>query len=565
PGDGMWALIDPTDPNLVWSTSTNSDTGQVYVWDRRTQQADEVSPVARNNSDAPASLAYRFNWDTPIAFTPGSQPRVLVGGNVLFESADRGRSWTAISPDLTRNEKSHQRASGGPIDLDISGAETSDTILDVETTSLAPATIWVGTDDGLVQLTRDAGAHWANVTPASWPAWCRVSTVEPGHYSASTAYAAVDCHMLGDDRPHVYLTDDGGANWRSIASNLPPGRFVRSVREDVRDRNLLFAGTQRGVYVSFDRGNSWQSLRLNMPATAVYDLEIAPQTDDLLVASHGRGLWILDDLRALRALPVARAAAGATLFVPRDAYRMWQASPVNSFTNGTLPDNEFVGENPPYGALLSYYLRKPVTPRPTIDILSNGKVVRHLTGDDVPNAAGINRTSWDLNEDGPVQWHGTYKENRGPTEGPEAIPGAFTVRLQANGLTVEQPLRVLGDPRDKASLQQYAYRHDFLTTIYSELNVVDTMLNEIDAALKHSNAQQAAELRSFQKELTYNPRNVEDLGAPPGLRDRLLDVIARLGSSFQAPTQSQVAEAADLRRLYDKLVAEWGHVHPETP
>jgi photosystem II stability/assembly factor-like uncharacterized protein len=561
PGDGMWALVDPTDPNLIWTTSTNSDTGQVYLWDRRTQQADEVSPSARNNSAAPATLPYRFNWETPIAFTTGSQPRALVGGNVVFASADRGRTWTVISTDLTRNEKSHQQASGGPIDLDVSGAETSDTILDIETTKLAAGVVWVGTDDGLVQLTRDGGAHWTNVTPASAPPWCRVSTIEPGHFAAGTAYAAVDCHLVGDDRPHVYLTDDYGTTWRSIAMSLPSNYFVRSIREDTHNGNLLYAGTQRGVWISFDRGDHWESLRLNMPATAIYDLEIAPQTDDLLVASHGRGLWILDDLRPLQELGRASASAGATLFSPRDAYRMWQWSPVNAFTSGTLPANEFVGDNPEYGALLSYYFSHAAAHRPTLEIVdANGRVVRHLDGKDVPNETGINRTAWDLAEDGAEQWHGTYKENRGPEEGPEAVPGAYTVRLHADGQTVQQTLRVLPDPRDNVPLAKYMARHDFLAAIDGELGAVDRMLNQVDARLAHASPVQAAALRAFRAKLTYNPRNVEDLGEPPGLRDRLLDMLSRLGSSFQPPTAAQSAEAADLHALFEETSAEYARL-----
>ncbi|MGA8534700.1 MAG: hypothetical protein WB615_11370 [Candidatus Tumulicola sp.] len=561
PGDGMWALVDPTDPNLVWTTSTNSDTGQVFLWDRRTQQVEELSPFARSNSMAPATLAYRFNWDTPIAFTAGSQPRVLVGGNVVFESADRGRHWTAISPDLTRNEKSHQQASGGPIDLDISGAETSDTILDIETTKLASGVMWVGTDDGLVQLTRDGGTHWSSVTPASAPPWCRVSTVEPGHYSAATAYAAIDCHMVGDDRPHLYLTDDYGTTWRSIVSNLPADRFVRSVREDVRNGNLLYAGTQRGMWISFDRGNHWESLRLNMPATAVYDIEIQPITDDLLVASHGRGLWILDDLRPLQELRSAESAASVTFFAPRDAFRMWQWAPVNAFLDGTLPDNEFVGDNPEYGALLTYYLAKAAVHRPTLDIVdARGRVIRHIDGEAVPNTAGINRTSWDLSEDGPERWLGTFKENRGPEQGPEAVPGTFTVRLNVDGRTAEQTLRVLPDPRDKATQQEYALRHDFLAAIDDELGAVDKMLNQIDARMKRGDSNQAAALRAFVAKLTYNPRNVEDLGGPPGLRDRLIDLGGRLGTSFQAPTAAQAAEAADLHALFETISAQYAQL-----
>ncbi|MEO6834872.1 MAG: hypothetical protein ABI231_03080 [Candidatus Tumulicola sp.] len=557
PGDGMWALVDPTDPNLVWSTSTNSDTGQVYLWDRRTQQAYEVSPSARNNSQAPASLPYRFNWDTPIAFTNGPQPHVLVGGNVVFESADRGQHWRVISPDLTRNEKSHQQASGGPIDLDISGAETSDTILDIEMSKLANGLMWVGTDDGLVQLTRDDGAHWNDVTPPGVLPWGRVSTVEPGHYSAATAYVAIDRHMLGDAHPYVYATDDYAATWRSIAANLPPGRFVRSIREDIENPNLLYAGTQRGVWVSLDRGGHWQSLRLNMPASAIYDIEIQPLNDDLLIASHGRGVWILDDLRPLQQLTRAQAS-GTTFFAPQDAYRMWQAAPVNTFENGTLPENEFVGDNPDYAALLSYYLPKPAIHRPTLEIVnSQGRVVRHLDGKDVPNVAGINRTSWDLAEDGPTQWLGTFRENRGFEEGPEAIPGTYAIRLYVDGRTVPQTLSVVADPRDAVPMEQYVRRHDFLAEIDAEFGSVDKMLNDIDARLKHADTRQATALRALQRKLTYAPRNVEDLGGHPGLRDRLFDLRTRIGNSFQGPTAAAISEAADLKALCAALSAQY--------
>ncbi len=559
PGDGMWALVDPSDPDLIWSTSTNSDTGQVFLWSRRTEQADEVSPSARYNSQAPATLPYRFNWETPIAFTHDAQPRVLVGGNVVFESADRGRHWTILSPDLTRNDKSHQRASGGPISLDISGAETSDTILDVESSKLAPGLIWVGTDDGLVQVTRD-GAHWNDVTPPDLPAWGRVSTVEPGHFAPGTAYAAVDRHMLGDDRPYAFATDDYGKTWHAISGNLPADRFVRSIREDVKDPNLLYAGTQRGVFVSFDRGTRWQSLRLNMPATAIYDLELQPATDDLIVASHGRGVWILDDLRPLREL-VNAESAGTTLFAPRNAYLMWQWSPINSFSNGSLPDNEFVGENPDDGVLLTYYLRKPARQHPTLLIVdARGRVVRHLDGKDVPNEAGVNRTSWDLAEDGPEQWHRTFRENRGPDEGADVVPGTYSVELHVDGRTLRQTAVVLADPRDPAPLDRYVRRYDFLTELYAEVGGTDRLLNGIDDLLKSAGPARAATLRAFRAGLTYNPRNVEDLGEPPGVRERLLDLISRLSSSFQAPTAAQVAEGAALKTLYQDAGAGYAQL-----
>lgn len=563
PGDGMWALLDPRDGHLIWSTSTNSDTGQVFLFDERTQQVAEVSPYARSNSGPPYALRYRFNWDSPLAFTASEQPQVLVGGNVVFESADRGQTWRVISPDLTRDEKSHQQNSGGPIDLDLSGAETSDTILDIETTRLDPATIWVGTDDGLVQLTRDGGTHWRDVTPPGTEQWGRFSAVTPGHFAAGTAYAAYDRHMVGDEHPYAFATDDYGATWHSISGDLPSDVFLRVVREDTKDRNLLYAGSQRGVWVSFDRGAHWQSLRLNMPATAIYDIEIQPQTDDLTVAAHGRGVWILDDLRPLRDLARARAW-GVALFAPRDAYRMFQFSPVNNFpccaptttaTSGqTLPDNVFVGKNPEYPASISYYLPQQAARRPSIEIVdTQGHAIRRLG--DLPNLAGINRTGWDLAEDGPVKWNGTFTENQGPDTGPEALPGTYTVRLHVDGRSYEQPLIVLPDPRDGESTDRYAKRHALLSELYAEYGVIDTWLNAIDTKLKNATPAQAAALRAFARELASSPRNVEDLAGAQALRDRIGDMLARMSNSFQAPTAPQLDEAADIKEAFEKLSA----------
>ncbi|MFY9719836.1 MAG: hypothetical protein WAK16_09335, partial [Candidatus Cybelea sp.] len=489
PGDGMWALQDPVDPNYIWSTSTNSDTGQVYLWNATTQQVADVSPDAETNGLLSAgALKYRFNWDTPIAFTDDG--KALVGGNVVFESADRGQTWKAISPDLTRNDPSKQLASGGPISHDQSGAEYYDTILYLATTKLDAALIWVGTDDGIVQVTRDASTgsaqavHWQNVSPPAdlVPPWGRVTGIEPGRFAAGTAFVAVERHLSGDDRPYLLRTDDYGASWHSISGNLPSDQFVRTVRQDPRNANVLYAGTNRGLWISLDGGGHWQSLRLNMPATAIYDLEIQTAQNDLVVGAHGRGVWILDDLTPLQQW-ASTGASSVTLFPPRDAYRTWQWPPVNTFADPKIPPNEFLGENPQYGGLLTYYL--PKAPRQaTIEILdSNGRLVRRLQGDDVPKDAGINRTSWDLGEDGPVKWNGTFKENQGPDEGAEVLPGSYAVRLVTDGVRTQQTLVVRLDPRDP-SVARAQSRYDFLAPLYSELSSVDTMLNKIDDRLK---------------------------------------------------------------------------------
>jgi photosystem II stability/assembly factor-like uncharacterized protein len=551
PSDGMWSRFDPKDNNLVWSTLVDTDTGQVFLTNLRENQQLEVSPDAEVSDETSADvMRYRFNWETPISFDAAGC--ALVGGNVIFKSCDHGNTWSIISTDLTRNDKAHQGIAGGPISADQSGAEYYNTLLDIEPAIVESKQIWASSDDGLVHLTRDAGATWVNVTPAGLPEG-RVPTIEPGHFSAGTAYFAMDRHMSGDNAPYIYKTDNFGATWTKISSNLPDNVFVRSIREDPMDENLLYAGTSRGVYVSFDRGGSWQSLRLNMPATAVYDLEIQPQAGDLLVVSHGRGVWVLDDLTPIRQLAKARAEA-LYLFPLRTAYKMATNPPVNTFTQPLLPLNEFIGLDPPYGALISYYLQQPAKAT-SVDVLdAGGHVVRHLSGDDVPGTAGIDRASWDLHENAPVKWLGTYKDNQGPDTGTDVAPGTYTIRINASGHTVAQSVIVKPDPRDPGTPEQAQARYEFLHELYDELSDVDTMLNNIDAQLTHATPARRAQLLAFRARLTYDPQNVEDLRGQAQFREKLMDLIGRIsGSSFQAPTRADLDYAAQLRAEYQTL------------
>jgi photosystem II stability/assembly factor-like uncharacterized protein len=555
PGDGMWALFDPRNPAYIWSTSTASDTGQVYLFNEATKQVYDVSPDAESNGETAAgNQRYRFNWDSPLAFT--NDGKALVGGNVVFESADRGQTWQVISPDLTRNDPSKQIDTGGPIGNDESGAETYDTILYLATTPLDDAMIWASTDDGLVQLTRDGGNHWQNVSPPASlvPPWGRIMGLNVGRSAAGTALVAVERHLLGDDRPYVLRTDDYGAHWRSISGNLPADQFVRSIRQDPRNGNVLYAGTNRGIWVSMDGGAHWQSLRLNAPATAIYDLEIQPDANDLVVASHGRGVWILDDLTPLQQWSRTQSSS-PTLFAPRDAYRMWQWAPVNTFTDPLVPRNEFVGPNAPYGAIVNYYLPRSAK-SVAVEILdARGAVVRRLESKDVPKRIGIDRTSWDLQEDGPPKWTGTFKQNQGPGEGAEVVPGSYTVRLSVDGTVTTQPLTVKADPRDPAA-SRYQERYDFMSGLYRDLGTIDTILNHIDARIK-ANARHAAELRAVRRRLTYDPRNIEDLSGPAALRERLLDLISRMSTSYQAPTTAQRAQGAAYRAEVERISTEY--------
>jgi hypothetical protein len=285
-----------------------------------------------------------------------------------------------------------------------------------------------------------------------------------------------------------------------------------------------------------------------MPATAVYDIQIQPRSNDLIVAAHGRGVWILDDVQAIQ--DFARTGAGQTvLFAPHDAYRMWQASPVNSFTEQSLPDSEFVGPNRS-PAIFSYYLPKPAR-HVEIDILAaDGHVVKHVSGSKkITGHKGVNRVSWDLTEDGPLRWKRTFEQNRGPTSGAEVVPGQFVVRLVVDGTTREAPLVVNADPRDPAGTAEAAQRHDALAALNAELGHIDGWLNEIDDRI----ASHAASTRvlAFRAQLTLDPRNVEDLNAPPGLRERVMDLLSRINSSsYQGPTAAQSDELAKLEAAF---------------
>jgi hypothetical protein len=417
------------------------------------------------------------------------------------------------------------------------------------TTPLDSDVIWAGTDDGLVQLTRDAGATWHNVTPPGMPAWARVMGMDTGHANAGTIYAAAEAHMSGDERPYIFASDDFGAHWRSVAGDLPAHLFVRSIREDPRNPDVLYAGTQRGVWVSVDRGAHWNDLRLNMPASAVHDLEIQPDQNDLIVGTHGRGVWILDDLTPLQQLASVRTSALA-LFSPRVAYRMFATAPINNSIyapGGPVAENLFVGENAPDGAIINYFLRE-ASPSPSIDIVdSAGRVVRHLKGKTVTGHVGVNRASWNLTEDGPVPWNASINKEIEPTDGAEMLPGTYTVVLHANGRDERASLVVKQDPRDNSSFATYQQRHDLLAQLTNELSGINVMLNAIDGL--HPTPPAYAALKDT---LTNDPAFDEDnISRPGGLRERVLDMLSQFSSSYQAPTQSQLAEAQKLKESYD--------------
>jgi hypothetical protein len=371
---------------------------------------------------------------------------------------------------------------------DVSGAEYSDTILYIEGSSIDQGEIWVGTDDGYVQMTRDGGLHWQNVTPPGAPQFARFETVAPSPLAAGTAYAVADNHRMGDYAPYVYVTRDYGAHWTKTVTGLPGDQYVRTIRPDTRNPYLLYAGTENGLWISLDNGARWQDFRINLPAVSVRDIRIQPEFNDLVIATHGRDAWILDDLDSVQQLGNAQRA-GTMLFAPRIAYEYHYHS------NDPGVYTQFAGDNPPKGAIVDFYQTAPQKKALSLQVLdAGGTVIRTVSGTHkvkgkeepyVPNKAGINRYVWDFTEDAPAKWHGAAREDyQGPKTGPTVVPGTYTVRLALGAQTLTQRVTVKPDPRDQWTQQQYESGYAFArkySTIYGK---IDDVLNNLDTIKK---------------------------------------------------------------------------------
>jgi photosystem II stability/assembly factor-like uncharacterized protein len=551
-GDGSWVWPEPGRPSAIWNVGVNALNGQLGIFDLASRQNLDISPYVRDtNGRALDGLPYRFNWEAPVAFSPRDPGVAYFGGNVVFATRDRGRTWKAISPDLTRNDPQKQQVAGGPINTDVSGAEFYDTILDIAPSPLDPAVIWVGTDDGLIQLTRDGGAHWQNVTVPQVGPWGRVETVEPSHETAGEAFAVVDRHLMGDRTPYIFATADYGASWRLVTSGLPAGEYARVVRQDPAAPGILYAGLEQGVWLSLDAGAHWEALRLNMPPVAVRDLRVQPQQGDLIAATHGRGFWILDDLAPLRELGASRSAP--RLFAIRAAYDwyFWWASGYGTGSGECCaPIGEFSGPNPESGSLISYYLPSEQKTAPRIEVVdAAGGVVRALDG---TKHAGINRVAWDLTENPPVEWTSAREWNRGPSTGVTVVPGRYGVRLKLPDASLEGAALVEPDPRAQWTPADYVLRHDFLRTLYDELSSIDEALNELDTRKRRAGPAERARIGDVEAALTSNPLNSEDdQWRPDRLRERIQTLISTLSLSQGPPLEPHLREAAEIKTEYD--------------
>ena len=369
----------------------------------------------------------------------------------LFSRApNQGKSWTAISPDLTRNDKSKQKASGGPITEDNTSVEYYDTVFALAESPVEKGLLWAGSDDGLIHITRNGGGSWQNVTPTQMPEWGTVSLIDPSPHEAGAAYVAVDRHKLDDFKPYIFKTSDYGKTWSVVVGGIPDGDYVHAVREDPKRRGLLYAGTETGVFFSIDDGAHWQKLRLNLPVAPVHDLVV--KDDDLAVATHGRAFWILDDLTPLRKLAPADAESAVKLYRARGFHGLRMPDAVDR----RVP----AGENPPAGATIYYYFKAAPKDEVKLEILdSQGGVVKTYTSakkaDDagpsewpdvqhidetLPVAEGLNRCVWNLRYEDPVKVPGNFYEADIPPKGPMALPGNYQIRLTSGGHSETVPL-----------------------------------------------------------------------------------------------------------------------------
>ncbi len=608
-GESGFIAVHPEDSNIVYCGAIGSSpggAGALQRYDHRTRQIRLVNVWPEESTGiAPRDMKYRFAWTFPLVFAPGDAKTLYAGGNRVFRSTDEGASWTAISPDLSLNDPSRQGYSGGMLTHDTAGAEVHATCACVAPSPHREGEIWASTDDGLVHVTRDAGATWANVTPEAMPELAYVGCVEISMHAADTVYVAATRFKLADYRPHLFRTRDGGQSWQSINGDLPQGEITRVLRADpVRD-GLLFVGTETGIFYTLDDGVHWSRLAGGLPVVPVYDLKL--KGSDLVAATHGRSFWILDDTSPLRELSDDRGAV--QLVPPRDTIRIklaWSAGSSNSKRGVsyaaafgidasteavTRPDGTIerrhldVGENPPNGAIVYYWLPVGFSGPLSLSFIdASGECVNRFGSDGVQTPVakrpgvkpGLNRFVWDLRQRGPSKLDATlvvrknkpFAEENDDVAGPVVVPGNYRVVLEAGESRLEAQFAVLKDPRIKTPPHAFEQQSALLRSLYAKLSLLNDAVNKMRRIKRQALDVQArlgsagtglnerckalvSALEAIEGVLVdvkrESPRDI--LRHPAGLNDTLVDLIGVVGIADEEPT-------AAARQVSDEIMGK---------
>ena len=611
-GESGHVAVRPDDPAIVYAGSSSfGEGGRITRLDRRTDLRQDVSPwPVLTRGLTGQQYRYRFQWTTPISLSPHDPKTVRVGANVVFESRDEGQHWTIISPDLTRNAEDKLGPTGGPWTPDQSGVEVYCTVFALAESPLRPGLIWAGTDDGLVQRTADGGAHWELVTPSGMPEWATVTGVEPGHQDPDVCYVAATRYRLDDPAPYIFRTEDGGRSWTAVTDGLPDDAYVRVVREDPRVPSLLYCGTERGVFASFDAGGHWTSIRGRLPVVPVHDLIV--HGTDLVAATHGRALWVLDDVSGLREQASGKMPEGPWLYAPRPAERWvppdgWYlygreqvaggkmgggpprwvsqnpgfqggdgtpvtyAGAVMEFPTGASyvvrpggrgdeegPELLDAGENPPRGALFHYWLPESVEEAWIRIHDAEGHLVHEGR---LSTLAGPHRYRWDLRAPGSTPRRPTKASTR---IAPLVPPASYTVALWVDGVSGRTvPLQVVQDPRrqgDTDSCRQIYERIRRLGGVLSRVYAWADFWDELLDLLDRLGVMQAAGVTADLKPRLYEQvrQRADRLagsgrGAPPGL-----DVQAAYAARLLEETDGSVPEALSaMADEWERELEEW--------
>jgi photosystem II stability/assembly factor-like uncharacterized protein len=556
-GESGFVAPDPRDPNVVYA---GSYWGLLTRYDHRTGESRNVmpwpdSPMGRTGVD----LAYRFAWTYPILVSPHDPGTIYAAANVVFRSTDEGQAWEVVSPDLTRDDKEKEN-----------GDRLTDfycTISSLAESRVTKGVLWAGSDDGLVHVSRDGAKTWANVTPPDLPEWSRVNVIEPSPHDAATAYLAVNRYLWDDYGPYVFKTSDFGKTWKRLDRGLPESSYVRVVREDVRREGLLYAGMETGMYVSFDDGAHWQPLQLDLPVVPITDLAV--KENDLVAATQGRAFWILNGLGLLRQLPDVAPSSIARLFAPEDPYRLGGFGGRRAIAG--------VGENPPSGAVIHYYLKEvPKEGEPVqLEIADDqGQAIETFRGEDIPAASGMNRFDWDLRYPGARGLPGRTYLMGGTLRGPLAVPGRYQARLRVGGQVWTEPFEIKEDPRIPTTAEELQAQFELLIAIRDRLSTTHETIANVEALIQQIEAvetrareqarfapvkQRASEIR---KELgvvvdaLYERRfvGVDDqlLLFPLKLNARLAALGAVVASADRAPTAASREVFRDLSARLDE-------------